>query len=456
MADHGAREHPDRGDTGERDELERLEKALAGRFPHTMRPDLARMTQLVDLLGHPERAFPSIHLTGTNGKTSTARMIDALFRAFGLRPGRYTSPHLESVTERIALDGRPVSAEVLNRAYDDVLPYVELVDGSSPEPVTYFELLTAMAFSAFADAPVDIGVIEVGMGGTWDATNVIDGRVQVITPIALDHPELGSTVAEVAGEKAGILRPDGVVVLGQQPVEAAEVVLRRAAELGTTVAREGIEFGVTERAIAVGGQMLTIQGLGGVYDEIFLGLTGQHQAHNAACALAAVEAFFGAGPDRQLDVETVRRGFADAQSPGRLEVVRSSPTVLVDGAHNPAGTAALVEALQESYAFEKLVGVVGILRDKNAAAMLAALEPVLDVVVLTEVASPRASSADELAAIALEVFDEDRVEVVPRLDDALEAAVTIAEEDTEQLSGVGVLVTGSLLVVGEARRLLGR
>jgi dihydrofolate synthase/folylpolyglutamate synthase len=337
-----------------------------------------------------------------------------------------------------------------------VLPYVELVDAGSPEPVTYFELLTAMAFSAFADAPVDIGVIEVGMGGTWDATNVIDGRVQVITPIALDHPELGSTVAEVAGEKAGILRPDGVVVLGQQPVEAAEVVLRRAAELGTTVAREGIEFGVTERAIAVGGQMLTIQGLGGVYDEIFLGLTGQHQAHNAACALAAVEAFFGAGPDRQLDVETVRRGFADAQSPGRLEVVRSSPTVLVDGAHNPAGTAALVEALQESYAFEKLVGVVGILRDKNAAAMLAALEPVLDVVVLTEVASPRASSADELAAIALEVFDEDRVEVVPRLDDALEAAVTIAEEDTEQLSGVGVLVTGSLLVVGEARRLLGR
>jgi dihydrofolate synthase/folylpolyglutamate synthase len=421
-----------------------------------MRPDLSRMTRVVDLLGHPEQAFPSIHLTGTNGKTSTARMIDALLRAFGLRPGRYTSPHLESVAERIALDGRPASAQVLNQAYDDVLPYVELVDSTSSEPVTYFELLTAMAFSAFADAPVDIGVIEVGMGGTWDATNVIDGRVQVITPIALDHPELGSTLAEVAGEKAGILRADGVVVLGQQPVEAAEVVLRRASELGATVAREGIEFGVTERTIAVGGQMLAIQGLGGVYDEIFLGLTGQHQAHNAACALAAVEAFFGAGSGRQLDIDAVRSGFADAESPGRLEIVRSAPTVLVDGAHNPAGASALVEALRESYAFEKLVGVVAILRDKDAAAMLAALEPVLDVVVLTEVASPRAASADELAAIALEVFDSDRVEVVPRLDDALETAITIAEEDTEQLSGVGVLVTGSLLVVGEARRLLGR
>jgi dihydrofolate synthase/folylpolyglutamate synthase len=394
-----------------------------------------------------------VHLTGTNGKTSTARMIDALFRAFGLRPGRYTSPHLESLTERIALDGRPASAEVLNRAYDDVLPYVQLVDQHSPEPVTYFELMTAMAFSAFADAPVDVGVIEVGMGGSWDATNVIDGRVQVITPVALDHPELGSTLAEVAGEKAGILRADGVVVLGQQPVEAAEVLLRRAGELDATAAREGLEFGVIERSIAVGGQLLTIQGLGGVYDEIFVPLTGQHQAHNAACALAAVEAFLGAGEGRRLDLDAVRQGFAEADSPGRLEVVRSSPTVLVDGAHNPAGAAALVDALRESYAFEKLVGVVGILRDKDAAAMLAALEPVLDTVVLTQISSPRAMSADELAALAIEVFDEDRVEVVPRLDDAIEAAVTIAEEDTD-LGGAGVLVTGSLLVVGEARRLL--
>ncbi len=451
----GERDMPETPDAAPAD-LGRVEKALAGRFPHTMRPDLSRMTQLVDLLGHPERAFPSIHLTGTNGKTSTARMIDALLRGFGLRPGRYTSPHLDSIAERIAIDGRPVDAAVLNAAYDDVLPYVELVDAGSEQPVTYFELMTAMAFSAFADAPVDIGVIEVGMGGSWDATNVIDSVVQVITPIALDHPELGSTHAEVATEKAGILRPDATVIIGQQSVEAVEVLLRRAAELGTTVAREGIEFGVTDRTLAVGGQMLTIQGLGGVYDEIFLGLTGQHQAHNAACALAAVEAFFGAGEGRQLDVEVVRSAFASAESPGRLEVVRSSPTVLVDGAHNPAGAAALVDALRESYSFERLVGVVGVLSDKDALSMLATLEPVLDTVVLTQIASPRAMAVDDLAALALDVFDADRIEVVPRLDDALEAAITIAEEDVEVMSGVGVLVTGSLLVVGETRRLLGR
>jgi dihydrofolate synthase/folylpolyglutamate synthase len=436
-------------------ELERVERALADRFPHQMKPDLTRMTKLVDLMGHPERSFPSIHLTGTNGKTSTARMIDSLLRSFGLRPGRYTSPHLESVTERIAIDGDPITPDGLAAAYEDVLPYMELVDSLSPERVTYFELMTAMAFSAFADAPVDIGVIEVGMGGSWDATNVIDGQVQVITPVALDHPELGSTLAEVAGEKSGILRAEGTVILGQQPPEAAEVLLRRAAELGATVAREGLEFGVIDRSVALGGQMLSIQGVGGVYDQIFLGLHGQHMAHNAACALAAVEAFFGAGKDRQLDVDAVRAGFAPVDSPGRLEVVRSSPTVLLDGAHNPAGARALAEALGESFAFEKLVAVVGILSDKDAAGMLAALEPAVDSIVLTQVHSPRAASADDLAAVALEYFDEERIEVVPRLDDAIEAAIGIAEEDTGY-GGVGVLVTGSLLVVGEARRLLGR
>jgi dihydrofolate synthase/folylpolyglutamate synthase len=447
---------PDASTESEHTDIGRVEKALAGRYPHTMRPDLSRMTELVDLLGHPERAFPSIHLTGTNGKTSTARMIDSLLRGFGLRPGRYTSPHLDSLAERIAVDGRPVSGQALNAAYDDVLPYVELVDAGSDQPVTYFELMTAMAFSAFADAPVDIGVVEVGMGGSWDATNVIDSVVQVITPIALDHPELGSTLTEVATEKAGILRAGSTVIIGQQSLEAAEVLLRRAAELGTTVAREGIEFGVTDRTLAVGGQMLTIQGLGGVYEEIFLGLTGPHQAHNAACALAAVEAFFGAGEGRQLDVEVVRSAFSSAESPGRLEVVRSSPTVLVDGAHNPAGAVALVEALRESYSFERLVGVIGVLSDKDALSMLAALEPVLHTVVLTQIDSPRAMAVDDLAAVALDVFDADRIEVVPRLDDALEAAITIAEEDIEVMSGVGVLVTGSLLVVGETRRLLGR
>ena len=433
-------------------ELARVEKALAGRFPHKMVPDLDRIRDLVDLLGHPERAFPAVHLTGTNGKTSTARMIDAVLRGFGLRPGRYTSPHLESVTERISVDGQPVSAEVFARAYDDVAPYVQIVDGRHPERVTFFELLTAMAFSAFADAPVDVGVIEVGLGGTWDATNVVDSLVQVVTPISLDHRELGSTVEEIATEKAGILRPDSVAVLGQQPLGADRVLAARAAELGTTLVREGLDFGVARRRVAVGGQMLTLRGLGGVYDEIFLPLHGEHQAHNAACALAAAEAFLGGGSN-PLDIEAVRSGFATASSPGRLEVVRRSPTIVLDGAHNVAGAQSLVAALTDAFQFDLLVGVVGLLADKDAQAILTVLEPVFNSVVVTQSSSPRARSADELAAVAVDVFGADRVEVAPRLDDAIDAAVRLVEEDAE-LGGGGVIVTGSLTTVGEARHLL--
>jgi dihydrofolate synthase / folylpolyglutamate synthase len=438
-----------------RAEFARVEKALAGRFPHRMIPDLDRMRQLVDLLGHPERAYPSIHLTGTNGKTSTARMIDTLLLAFGLRSGRYTSPHLESVTERISIDGQPVSPEVFVQAYDDVIPYVEIVDSQSAEQVTFFELLTAMAFSAFADAPVDVGVIEVGMGGSWDATNVIDSLVQVVTPVSLDHRELGDTVAQVAGEKSGILRADAFAVLASQPAPAAAVLLRKAGELGTTIAREGIEFGVVSRSIALGGQLITLRGLGGDYDEIFLPLHGAHQAHNAAAALTAVEAFLGAGEGGALDVDTVRSGFAAADSPGRLETIRSSPTIVLDGAHNEAGGKALAEALIEEFAFDRLVGVIGILRDKNVGAILSALEPVLSEVVVTQNSSPRAMPVDELAAEAVDIFGGGRVTVEPRLDDALDAAVRIAEEEGP-LGGSGVIVTGSLVTVGEARRLLRR
>jgi dihydrofolate synthase/folylpolyglutamate synthase len=435
-------------------DLSRVEEALAGRFPHRMIPDLERMRDLVDLLGHPERAFPVVHLTGTNGKTSTARMIDSVVRAFGLRPGRYTSPHLESVTERISLDGRPASAEAFARAYDDVAPYVAIVDGRHPERVTFFELLTAMAFSAFADAPVDVGVVEVGMGGTWDATNVVDSVVQVVTPVSLDHVELGSTVEEIAVEKAGILRPESLAVVGAQPLGVARVLAARAAELGTTLVREGLEFGVARRAVAVGGQMLTLRGLGGDYEDIFLPLHGEHQAHNAACALAAVEAFLGGGAGA-LDVEAVRAGFAAASSPGRLEVVRRSPTIVLDGAHNVASAQALVAALTDAFQFDVLVGVVGVLADKDAHAMLSVLEPVLNTIVVTQSTSPRARPADELAAAAVEVFGADRVEVAPRLDDAIDAAVRLVEEDAE-LGGGGVVVTGSLTTVGEARHLLGR
>jgi dihydrofolate synthase/folylpolyglutamate synthase len=385
-------------------------------------------------------------------------MVDALLRAFGLRVGRYTSPHLESITERIAVDGEPLSAEDFVAAYDDVAPYAELLDARSPEPLTYFELTTAMAFAAFAEMPVDAAVVEVGLGGAWDATNVIEAPVVVVTPIDLDHTQvLGDTVAEIAAEKAGIIHSGATLIAAVQPPEAAEPLIRRAGEVGATVAREGLEFGVISRDVAVGGQMLTLQSLGGVYEELFLPLHGAHQAQNAAVALAAVEAFLGAGPDRPVDIEAVREGFAQVTSPGRLERVRSSPTVLLDAAHNPAGVRALVEALTEDFSFGRLVAVLAILDDKDARTMLEILEPVVDAVVVTRNSSPRSMDPDVLAALAVEVLGTDRVDVAPRFDDAIAAAVQLAEEGTDgPLGGEGVIVTGSVVTVADARRLLRR
>ncbi|HEY0487142.1 MAG TPA: folylpolyglutamate synthase/dihydrofolate synthase family protein [Mycobacteriales bacterium] len=423
-----------------------------------MVPDRERITALLDLLGNPQRAYPSVHLTGTNGKTSTARMVDALLRAFGLRVGRYTSPHLESITERIAVDGEPLSAERFVEAYDDVAPFAELLDSRGAEALTYFELTTAMAFAAFAETPVDVAVVEVGLGGEWDATNVLEAPVAVVTPIDLDHTQLlGETVREIATEKAGIIHSGATLVSAVQLPEAAEPLLRRASEVGATVAREGLEFGVVAREVAVGGQMLTLQGLSGMYEEIFLPLHGAHQAQNAAVALAAVEAFLGGGADRGIDAEAVREGFARVTSPGRLERVRNSPTVLLDAAHNPAGIRALTDALTEEFSFGRLVAVVAVLDDKDARTMLELLEPVVDAVVVTRNSSPRSLDPDALGAVAVEVFDAERVDVVPRLDDAIDAAVQLAEEGSEgPLGGEGVLVTGSVVTVADARRLLKR
>ncbi|MEU8220005.1 folylpolyglutamate synthase/dihydrofolate synthase family protein [Micromonospora taraxaci] len=420
--------------------------------------ELDRIESLLDLLGSPQRAYPAIHLTGTNGKTSTARMIDSLLRAFGLHTGRYTSPHLETVRERISLDGEPVSEERFASVYREIKPLAELVDARSDEPLTYFDMTTALAFATFADAPVDIAVVEVGLGGAEDATNVIQAGVCVITPIGLDHTEwLGDTLQDIALAKAGIIHPGATVIAAAQEEEAARPLLDRCAEVGATIAREGGEFGVMRRAVAVGGQVLSIQGLGGVYDDVFIPLHGAHQAQNAAVALAAVEAFLGAGARRQLDIEAVREGFASASSPGRLERVRSAPTVLLDGAHNPHGMAATVNALQEEFAFSKLVAVVGVLADKDAEALLELLEPVADLVVVTRNSSPRAMPVAELAALAAEVFGEERVESAEEIPDAIELAVALAEEDVPgELSGVGVLVTGSVVTVADARRLLKR
>ncbi|MER5459659.1 folylpolyglutamate synthase/dihydrofolate synthase family protein [Streptomyces sp. NPDC002668] len=439
--------------------LRAVEQELAGRWGETkLEPSVARIAALMDVLGEPQRAYPSIHITGTNGKTSTARMIEALLAAFDLRTGRYTSPHVQSITERISLDGAPIEAERFIETYNDIKPYIEMVDSAQEYRLSFFEVLTGMAYAAFADAPVDVAVVEVGMGGSWDATNVIDGSVAVVTPIDLDHTDrLGNTHAEIAAEKAGVIKQGATVILAQQPVDAAQVMLKKAVEVDATVAREGMEFGVVAREVAVGGQQVTLRGLGGEYEEIFLPLYGAHQAHNAAVALAAVEAFFGVGAEqsRTLDMDTIRKAFASVASPGRLEVVRRSPTVVLDAAHNPSGARASAEGISEAFGFSRLIGVVGASGDKDVRGLLEAFEPIFAEVVVTENSSHRSMDVDELAAVAVEVFGDERVVVEARLDDALEAAITLAEEESE-FAGAGVLVTGSVITVGEARLLLGR
>lgn len=442
------------------DPLRDVELELAKRWPENkLEPSLDRIEALMDILGQPQRSFPSIHITGTNGKTSTARMIEQLLNTFELRTGRYTSPHVESVTERISLDGAPISPERFVEVYRDIEPYVQMVDAQQPVAMSFFEVLTGMAYAAFADAPVDVGVIEVGMGGSWDATNVIDAAVSVITPISLDHTDkLGETTGEIAVEKSGIIKSGAVAVVAQQQLDAAQSILKRAVEVDATVAREGMEFGVIHREIAIGGQLVTLRGLGGEdYEDVFIPLHGAHQAQNAALALAAVEAFFGVGGARggQLDADKVRQAFAGVASPGRLEVVRRSPTIVLDAAHNPNGAHATVAAIGESFGFTRLVGVIGTSGDKDVAGLLEAFEPILAEVVITQNSTHRAMDADALAALAVEVFGEDRVQVEPRLDDAIAAAVTLAEEEGD-LGGAGVLVTGSVITVGEARLLLGR
>jgi dihydrofolate synthase/folylpolyglutamate synthase len=440
-------------------ELLQIEAEIFGRRGEGhIEPTNERMQALVEVLGDPQRSYRAIHLTGTNGKTSTARMIDELLRGFGVRTGRYTSPHLSRVTERIVIDGAPVTDRTFVEGYRELKPYVDLIDARFETPLSFFEIVTALAFSIFADAPIDVAVVEVGLGGAWDNTNVIDGEVAVVTPIGIDHTQyLGDTVVRIAAEKAGIIKPGAIAVLASQPPEAARELVRRAVEVDATVAREGLEFGVYERRIAVGGQFLALQGLAGVYDEIFLPLHGAHQAQNAACALAAVEAFFGADAGSgALDADTVRAAFAGVRSPGRLEPIRSAPTILLDAAHNPAGLKATLEAVAEAFQFRRLIAVTAVMADKDATGMLELLEPGVDEIVVTENSSERGLSADELAAVAVPIFGADRVTVEPRLDDAIEAAVRLAEDaGDEVLVGAGVLVTGSVVTVGEARTLLG-
>lgn len=444
--------------------VESVYAELLGRAPENkMEPRLAPLFRAMDVLGEPNKAFPIIHVTGTNGKTSTSRMIEAGLRAHGLSTGRYTSPHLSKVTERISIDGAPVSDETFVRIWDEIRPYLEIVDNellAEGQPkLTYFECLTILAFAVFADQPVNVAVMEVGLGGITDATNVGDGQVAVVTPISLDHTDLlGDTTEDIAYEKAGIIKPGGFLISAAQPVDAAQVLLEKAKEVAAPFRFEGVEFGVESRQVAVGGQVVTIQGIAGRYPELMVPLHGAHQAENAAVAIAALEAFLGGG-EKELDAEVLQEAFATVTSPGRLEVVRTAPTIIVDAAHNPAGIRVSAEAIQEAFSFSKLVVVVGVLREKDAEEILRQLKESLgdlaEEYCFTQSNSPRAVPAAELAEIAVDLgFGEENIHITEKLDDALEWAVERAEAN-DDLAG-GVLVTGSITLVADARILLGK
>ncbi|HCB07504.1 MAG TPA: dihydrofolate synthase [Nocardioides bacterium] len=433
------------------------EDALLSRWPETkLDPSLDRITALLDVLGDPQTAYPVIHLTGTNGKTSTSRMIDTLLRAHELRTGRFTSPHVEKMSERISVDGEPLGDEEFVAAFNDVAPYLAIVDAEQDHPLSFFETVVAMAYAKFAEAPVDVAVVEVGMGGSWDATNVADGVVAVVLPIAVDHARyLGNSPAVIAVEKAGIIKPGAIAVLAEQTPDVDAVLQDRIAEVGAGVARAGTEFGVLSRMPAVGGQVVSLRGLRGQYDDLFLPLYGAHQADNAALALAAVEAFLGGA--EPLDDEVVRGAFAQVTSPGRLEIVRTGPTIVLDAAHNPHGAEATAAALEDSFTLDPLIGVIGVMGDKDAEGLLAAFEPHLAHVVVTENSTDRALPAVELARVAVEVYGEDRVTVEPRLADAIDVAAGLAESGgSSSIGSGGVLITGSVVTVGEARAMLRR
>lgn len=411
-------------------------------------PRMERVGRLLELLGDPQRSYRVIHITGTNGKTSTSRMIESLLRAHDLRTGLFTSPHLERFTERIMIDGAPISDAAVADAWDELVPLVHLVDaelvGDAQAPLTFFEVLTALAFVACADAPVDVLVLEVGMGGAWDSTNAADGDIAVFTPIDIDHADrLGSTVAEIAAVKAGIIKDGAAVVSARQTDAAAAVLREHAAARGASIAFEGDAFAVESAVLAVGGQMLTVRGLAARYADEYLPQYGRHQAHNAALAIAAVESFIGGGA-QPIPGDILSEGLATATSPGRLQLVGVSPTVLVDAAHNPHGARALAAAIGEFFDFDEWALVLGVFDDKNAAGIVDALAPVVSRVFTTEPASPRASDAESLADL-VEAHGI-AVSAHPAPDEAMELARRWAAEGERR----AVLIAGSIVLAGEA------
>ncbi|KAA9135824.1 bifunctional folylpolyglutamate synthase/dihydrofolate synthase [Microbacterium caowuchunii] len=413
-----------------------------------VQPRVERTRRVLELLADPQHTYRVVHVTGTNGKTSTSRIAESILRASGLRTGLFTSPHLERFTERIMIDGEPIADALVADAWDEIEPFVDMVDaelaGAGDAPLTFFELLTVLAFVAFADAPVDVAVVEVGMGGSWDSTNTADGDVAVIAPIGLDHADrLGDTLAEIATVKAGIIKPDAAVVSAAQAPEVEAVLRAQAARVGATIAFEGQDFALTGGRLAVGGQLLDIRGLAGTYAELYLPMYGAHQGRNAALAVAAVESLIGRA-SQPLSDDVITEGFAQATSPGRLQLVGAHPTVVVDAAHNPHGITALVEALRASFDFDEWGVVLGILGDKDARGIVAGLRPIATHVFATAPDSERATDADSIADLVEEA--DLRVTVHDDLATAAEAAREWAAASDRR----AVVVAGSVVLAGEA------
>lgn len=440
------------------EELETLEliyQELLKRWPETrLEPSMDRIAALVDALGSPQTTYPVVHIAGTNGKTTTSRMVDSLFTELGYRTGRYTSPHLESFLERISIKGEPITPEGMIATYNDIALYFDLIDSRQPHPISFFEAMTALAFVAFAEYPIDIAVIETGMGGEWDATNVVSSQVSVITPIGLDHTEyLGETLEEIALTKSGIIKPESNVVLAAQPPEVAKILTQKVIEKSAIPFREGVEFSVARRDLAVGGQVISVNGIYGEYTDIFIPLYGAHQASNAALAIAAVEAFAGV----KLDEELVRNAFLKVSSPGRFEILYRDPTVIVDAAHNPHGAHALAQTLASEFDLESIFGVLAILGEKDVRGVLLELEPVVDRLVVTQNSSDRALPVDRLYDEAVKVFGAERVFKEPDLRTAIAQSIeqcTLVNQTSDGVSGV--LITGSVVTAGESRAILRR
>ena len=434
--------------------LEAIEKALLNRWPETrIAPTLDRIAALTDALGSPQLSYPTIHIAGTNGKTTTTRLIDSLCFELGMRTGRFTSPHLESFLERVSINQEPISPEGMIATYNDIALYLEMIDSRMPNKLSFFESMCALAFVAFAEFPVDVGIFECGMGGEWDSTNVVNAAVSVITPIGFDHMEyLGDTLEKIALTKSGIIKPNSFAVLARQEPEVAQVLMHKCAEVDATPLREGVEYSVKNRALAVGGQLVSISGIYGEYEDLFLPLHGAHQAANAATALAAVEAFAG---ETKLDESAVREAFANATSPGRCEVIMRNPTVIIDAAHNPHGAQSLRKTIKEEFDFESIIGVIAPMGDKDVDGIFEELEDVVSQVIVSRNTSHRAADLDELQARAKSVFGANRVVAIESLSDAIRSAIDQAKlENAVNDLNSAVLISGSVVTAGEARAII--